>query len=406
MDLALPKIQKITKHATISHFLLMFGYKFFSLFFPLFLVARGFSLPEVGYTYLLLYVPIALFSPVVGFLNHKINPAILAAIGILGYGAYSLGMIFIQEQYLFYFLQILLGISAAFFMVSFRAILIGSPLENYDRSFGWFYSAPSYAAILAPLIGAVIIWQFGFVGVFTVSLFFHLFNAVFCFVCLRRPSAVLVDDGFSFLQFMGNYRRSLAKIYQKTISSFLLVSFSTLFLVGFYRAFFLLFLKDIGWEQNQIIFFGSLLPLVFLPISLLMIKVFGEKAGNSDNIMKGGLIVGVFSILFGSFGLVLNTFVFLKISIIAGIVILVLMIGQSIGGFIADSGRSSLLSRKLKEYPEEAGAIDTIFAPLGAGLGSFISGLAIVFLDFNLLFILGGIIVLATVILGKQLIRR
>ena len=51
-----PKIEKITKDATITHFFLMFGYKLFSLYFPLFLVAREFSLPEVGYTYLLIYL--------------------------------------------------------------------------------------------------------------------------------------------------------------------------------------------------------------------------------------------------------------------------------------------------------------------------------------------------------------
>lgn len=111
----LPKIEKVTRDATISHFFLMFGYKLFSLYFPLFLVARGFSLPEVGYTYLLIYLPIALFAPFVGFLNHKINPAILASVGILGYGVYALGMILIRNPALFYFWQVLLGISAALF---------------------------------------------------------------------------------------------------------------------------------------------------------------------------------------------------------------------------------------------------------------------------------------------------
>jgi len=153
----LPKIEKVTRDATISHFLLMFGYKLFSLYFPLFLVARGFSLPEVGYTYLLIYLPIALFAPFVGFLNHKINPAILASVGILGYGVYALGMILIRNPALFYFWQVLLGISAALFFVSARAILISSPLENYDRAFGWFYSAPFYADALAPVLGALFI---------------------------------------------------------------------------------------------------------------------------------------------------------------------------------------------------------------------------------------------------------
>ena len=313
-------------------------------------------------------------------------------------------MIFIQEQYLFYFLQILLGISAAFFLVSFRAILMGYPLENYNRSFGWFYSAPSYAAVLAPLAGAIIIWQFGFVGVFTVSFLFHLFNAIYCFVYLRKPAAGLVDNGFSFSQFMKNYQRSIDKISKKAVFPFVLISFSTLFLVGFFRAFFLLFLKDLGWEQNQIIFFGSLIPLFFLPITLLIIKKLKKGAG-SNNIVKGGLIAGTFSVLFGLFGIALNSFVFLKVSIISAIVILILITGKGIGDFITNSGRSSLLSRELKECPEEAGAIDTIFAPLGAGIGSLIAGLAIGYLNFNLLFIMGGAIVLIVTILGKRLIK-
>ncbi len=113
----IPKIENITKDVTISHFFLMFGYKVFSLYFPLFLISRGLSLPEVGYTYLLIYLPIALFAIPVGFLNHKINPAILASIGILGYGIYSLGMITIQSTTLFYLWQVLLGISAALFLL-------------------------------------------------------------------------------------------------------------------------------------------------------------------------------------------------------------------------------------------------------------------------------------------------
>ena len=91
-----PQIEKVTRDAGITLFLLMFGYKVFSLYFPLFLVIKGFSLPEVGYNYLLIYLPIALLAPIVGFLNHRINPTVLATVGILGYGIYALGMILIQ----------------------------------------------------------------------------------------------------------------------------------------------------------------------------------------------------------------------------------------------------------------------------------------------------------------------
>jgi len=97
----IPKIEKITKDATVVHFFLMFGYKLFSLYFPLFLVAKNFSLPQIGYTNFLIYLPIAIFAPLAGFLNHKINPALLTSIGILGYGVYSLGMILVQNQFIF-----------------------------------------------------------------------------------------------------------------------------------------------------------------------------------------------------------------------------------------------------------------------------------------------------------------
>ncbi|MDO8424628.1 MAG: hypothetical protein Q7S70_01660, partial [bacterium] len=102
----LPKIEKVTRDATISHFLLMFGYKLYSLYFPLFLVAKSFTLAQIGYTNFLIYLPIALFAPVAGFLNHKINPAILSAIGILGYGIHALGMIVFPNTFAFYSFQI------------------------------------------------------------------------------------------------------------------------------------------------------------------------------------------------------------------------------------------------------------------------------------------------------------
>ena len=147
-----PKIEKITRDATISHFLLMFGYKLFSLYFPLFLVAKNFSLPQIGYTNFLIYLPIALFAPIIGFLNHRINPTILTAVGIFGYGVYAFGMIFFPNLFVFYLFQIILGISASLFFVSSRAILMGSKLENPDRSFAWYYSAPSYADAIAPVV--------------------------------------------------------------------------------------------------------------------------------------------------------------------------------------------------------------------------------------------------------------
>jgi MFS family permease len=386
-----PKIEKITRDLTTSHFLLMFGYKLFALYFPLFLVARGLSLPEVGYTYLLIYLPIALFAPIAGFLNHKINPAVLASLGILGYALYAAGMILIKAPALFYFWQVLLGISAALFFVSARAILMSSPLENYDRSFGWFYTAPFYAEALAPAVGALFIWKFDFIGVFIFSLVIQIFTAIFCFTQLKRGAIRPLNKFFNFQKFQENYQKVFQKIKGPTILPPILISFSVLLVAGFYRAFFVLFLKDsLLWSQNLILIFASIFSFLFLPLSLLSIKYLG-RLRSEKNIFQGGLITGFSLILFGVLVPALNFFSILLINL-----------GRSIGVLICSSGRSGLISQKLKENPEEAGAIDTIFSPLGAALGALISGALIGFLGYSPLFILGGVFIVVVSLIVKK----
>ena len=387
----LPKIERVTRDATISHFLLMFGYKVFSLYFPLFLVARGMKLPEVGYTYLLIYLPIALSAPIVGFFNHKINPAILATMGILGYGIYALGMILIINPALFYFWQVLLGISAALFFVSARAILISSPIESYDRAFGWFYSAPFYAEAMAPAVGALFIWKFNFLGVFIFSIIIQFFTAIFCFTQLKKPGIKPLNRYFNFQKFQQNYQRVFQKIKRKDVLSPILISFSVLLLAGFYFAFFVLCLKDsLGWSQNLILIFISLLSFLFLPLSVFLIEQLG-KWQSKKSIFQGGITAGFFSILFGALLPFLNFFTVLLVNL-----------GRAAGALVCNSGRSGLISQRLKENPEEAGAIDTIIAPLGVALGALISGLLIGFLGYQLLFIIGGIFVIIVGSLAKK----
>ena len=410
-----PKIEKITLDISISHFLLMFGYKLFSLYFPLFLIWRGLSLPQVGYTYLLIYLPIAVFAPLVGFFSHKINPVILATMGIFGYGIYCLGMILVPVSFLFYFFQVFLGISAALFFVSMRGILMGAKLENPNRAFAWFYSSPYYADAIAPAVGALIIWQFNFFGVFALSLIIQFFNAIFCISQLRKNTfnfstvtkssdrAILSQQkrytlaknkNFSFKEFNQNYQKVFEVLKKKTILIPIVVSFSVLLLAGFYRAFFVLFLKNLEWSQNLILLFVSLLSLVFLPISLFAIKRIG-KLKSQKNVFQGAAISGALSIVLGGLGVFANFYT-----------IFLVKFGQSIGGLMSGSGRSGLLSQKLKEHPEEAGAIDTIFSPLGVALGSLVAGLIIGFLGFNNLFIFGGIFVVAVAIIGKGLFQK
>ncbi len=384
-----PKIEKITRDATIIHFFLMFGYKLFSLYFPLFLVAKNFSLSQIGYTNFLIYLPIAIFAPLAGFLNHKINPALLTSIGILGYGVYSLGMILVQNQFVFYIFQVILGISASLFFVSSRAILMGSKLENPDRAFAWFYSAPSYTDAFAPVVGALLIWKFDFFGVFILSMIIQFFTSIFCFGRLRKQTANLTDS-VKIKESSLNYLKVLENTKRKNVFPFIFTSFLVLILAGFNNTFFVLFLKNFGWSQNQILIFSSILSLVFLPISFWVIKRVG-KFKSEINIFQGSQITAFFSVLLGGLASVLNFYL-----------IFFIMLGKYIGGLMTGAGRSGLLTTKLKEYPEESAAVDTVFSPLATALGAIIGGLVIPFLGYSTVFILAGVLIFGAGIFGKK----
>ncbi len=384
-----PKIEKITRDATIIHFFLMFGYKLYSFYFPLFLVAKGFSLLQVGYTNFLIYLPIAIFAPIAGFLNHKINPAILSALGILGYGIHALGMIIFPNLVSFYLFQIILGISAALFFVSSRAILMGTKLESYDRAFGWFYSANSYAAAVSPAVGALFIWKFGFNGVFVLSLILQFFNAVFCYIRLKKQVRQL-PDSVKIKESSQNYLTVFRGIGTKNTLPFILTSFLVLILAGFNNTFFVLFLKNLGWSLNQILIFNSLLSLIFLPISFWVVKQVA-RFKSEINISWGSKIAGIFSILLGGLYSILNFYS-----------VFIIMLGNSIGSLVSDSGRSGLLSIKLKKHPEESAAVDTVFSPLATALGAITGGFLISLLGYPLLFFFGGISLFISGIFGKK----
>ena len=134
--------------------------------------------------------------------------------------------------------------------------------------------------------------------------------------------------------------------------------------------------------------------MLFLPLSLLVIKHLG-KSRSEKNIFQGGIVNALFSIVFG-----------ITIPILSFLSVLTVNMGRSIGSLICNSGRSGLISEKLKKYPEEAGAIDTIFSPLGGALGSFIAGLVIGFLGYGNTFIFGGIFVIIVACLSMIFVKK
>jgi len=381
------KVEPVARNVATSHFLLMFGYKLFSFFFPLFLLQKGFSLPEVGYTYLLIYLPLALAAPFVGILNHRINPALLSSIGIGGYGLYSLAMMYTESIAVFFLAQVLLGLSAALFFASMRAVLMGFKLKNPEKAFGWFYSAPFYVEAVAPLLGAFLIWKFGFFGVFAVSLGIHGINITMTLLKLYSVTEKLKDQ-LGIRSIISNYTEITRKFFTKAILPFLLVSASVLLVGGIYRAFFVLFLKTLDWSDNGILLYGAVFSLIFVPISLYGVYRTARQHTKAS-ITQGGGLYAAMSVLFGFFAPLLQ---------FGGI--LFIMLFRSLGGLMVGTGRSGLFSRKFKIFPEEAGALDTIFAPLGVALGSLGAGLLIPHLGYPALFVGGGLLIGVTVIIA------
>ena len=132
---------------------------------------------------------------------------------------------------------------------------------------------------------------------------------------------------------------------------------------------------------------------LFLPISLFVIKNLA-KWETEKSIYQGALITGFFSVLFGVFAPVLS---FLST--------LLINLGKWTGSLICNSGRSGLVSKKLKRELKEAGAIDTIFSPLGGALGAFVSGILIKFLGYQILFISAGLGAILVVSLMKKFLQ-
>lgn len=388
MDLhsgSFPKIEKTTFDVSVVHFLLMFGYKLFSLYYPLFLVSIGLSVMNVGWVYLMIYGTISVASFGVNFWIHKIHPAKTVTFGILGYGIYALLMLFNPGIVIFYASQVLLGISAALWLVSLKSIIIESRPKNFNSSFGWFYSAPEYASALAPAVGGLVIWKFGFEGVFALSVLVQLINAFYAYFKLRdiRSSGLTHrPEAFDLKKFRENYR-SVFKSFKKdgAVSFALFVIFIALILGGVYRTYFVLFLKELNYGQGEIIGFISLISVLFIPLSWIAIMFIG-KISSFRNVSYGVLASGIIFIIIGLWSNFLNYI---------GMFALVLI--DQIAGLMAGSGKSGMMAKKFEKFKEEASTIDTMIVALGPAVGGIAGGIIISYVGYQNTFMYMGLIV-------------
>lgn len=387
---ALPKVERTTFDVSVVHFLLMFGYKLFSLYYPLFLVSAGLSVMSVGWVYLLIYGTIAVASVIVNFWIHKIDPAKTASAGIFGYGIYALMMMLNAGTIIFFASQILLGISAALWLVSLKSIIIESRPKNYNSSFGWFYSAPQYASAFAPAVGGLVIYKFGFGGVFALSVLIQFINAFYAYFKLsgikasdrRLSSPSRGAQTFDLKNLIANYQAIFRSLKKDRMASFTLgVIFVTLVLGGIYGPYFVLFLKDLNYSQSDIIGFFSLLSLLYIPLSWSAIKFIG-KISSYRNIFYGVLADGIIFVIIGLWASYLNL-----------VQVFALLLVDSIAGLAVGSGKSGMIAKKFARFKEEASTIDTIIVTLCPALGGIFGGVVISYLGYQQTFLLMGIAV-------------
>lgn len=385
----LPQMEQTTFDVSLVHFLLMFGYKLFSLFYPLYLASEGVSLLSIGNIYFLTYAIISLSCVVINFYIHRVNPARLAALGIFGYGVFALLMLLSRDIYVFYLAQVILGFSAAAWLVSLKFILMSSQPQSQTRSFGWFYAMPSYATAIAPAVGGIIIWQFGFPGVFAASVVIQFLNAIYAYVRLRKHADVLgCQDQQARIQreSLGQLRRYREVLRlldrRRNVLTMLSFIFAALVLGGVYRAFFVLLLQDLSFSQAQVIQFTSALAFVYVPFSVLVIKLMGRF--RKTRIVSAGMA------LEGAAALVLGVFY----SALSAGAIFILSLLDSMGALALGSGKSAFFAKKLAGFREEASTIDSVMTTLGPALGGLVGGLAVSALGYQTTFVLMGAVVL------------
>lgn len=380
----MPKMERTTFDVSFVHFLLMFGYKLFSLFYPLYLVSIGISVMEVGRIYFLTYFIISISCFAMNYYIRKISPAKLAALGVFGYGIFALIMLLSRDIFVFYLAQVVLGISAAAWLVSLKFILMNSKSENHARSFGWFYAMPSYATAFAPAAGGLIIWKFGFSGVFFASVVIQFLNAAYAYFRLGNNKEIMNFQraGTESGKQMQRYKEVFAILNaSKNVLLMLFFIFGALILGGIYRTFFVLLLKDISFSEESIIRLVSALSFVYVPFSILVIKVM-ERFHKAE-IASGGMILeGAVSIIMGAFSSVLSAGAFFILNIL-----------DSMGALALGSGKSAFFAKKLEKFKEEASTIDSVMTTFGPALGALIGGILVSLLGYAGTFLIAGLAV-------------
>ncbi len=357
-----------------THFFILFGYKLFSLFFPLYLLEKGFSLSEIGYAYLLIYGTAAVVSPLLRKVLSGKESRILIQIAFLGYIIYSIGMIFSGSVFEILVFQIILGIAAAIFYISSRFII--SEDKQKVQEFSYFYATPFIANFLAPLIGGVIIVLFGFSPVFTLSIGVYLTGMVFAKKFIKGKYVFKTHS---------DELDTIKKVLKRWNKLFIAFSMAIVS-IGVYRTFFVVFLEEVLiLERNYIILWVISGSVILSILSLKFIDI--SRVKDYRILFFGNTISGIASIIIALF-----------YSLFTGIIYLAFL-AENIGRWLSETGKSSFLVRVMKRDREMAATLDTIITSGLVAIGSLTGGVISTFIGIPALFFLTGILLIFSSIL-------
>ncbi len=350
----------------IIHFLLLSGYKLFSLYYPLFLDLKGFSLSYIGLNYFIIYFCVGFFS-LLFLLLKKGNIKVLLAISVFGYSFYSISMLFVSTLFQFLLMQVLLGFFSGLFYVSTRGIILFKTKARTSE-FQYFYLAPLISAILAPIIGGILIFIGNFPLAFLSSTFIYFITL---FPIFKLEKVEFLEEKIKF------------KIKNKRV---LVLPFVVMCLVGFYRGFFVLFLKNFGLTINQIIylfFFANL--ILFLPLFFSARKL--DYYDNKSLFFYFSIVFAITTILLGF----VQSLVFIFI---------LYLFEFSLSIFLRSE--KSFLFGRLHIFKKQRSIVDTAIESFGVAFGALLGGLLLIYFTLSNLFIIFGVgLLIFTLVLKK-----
>ncbi len=359
----------------VAHFFILFGYKLFSLYFPLFLIEKNFSFSEIGYAYLLIYGTIALSSPLLRMIFTKRDAAKLIQLGFLGYILYSVGMIFSEDIIEIYLWQIFLGISSATFYISSRFII--SESKKVTEEFSYFYLTPFLVSFLAPFIGGILLLFFGFNGIFKISILVYILGMV--------VTKKLIKGVYKIHKRKGEIKLLKSAICANKLIFFVLAI--ALISIGIYRSFFVVFLEEyIKLSKDKIVLFVTTGALL---VSLISLKSTNFTRRNEKNdIYLGNFLSGISSMI---------------IAVSQSIAVLfALFLCENIGRWLSQTGKSGFLVKSIKRDKEMTAVFDTIFTSLFVALGSVCGGVIAEYFGIKFLFFFIGILLILSSLAMKS----